>query len=94
MCAFVAMEDFNELFRNKSEEYRETILVFNNRRASRKVVDLLAYEPVYRHVIPYKPDELGRIRLLALRIGGQAPRLTDFSLEDFRAKLEKNALLV
>ena len=68
--AFVVVTNFNKLFRNKSKECKGAIQAINNRQASRNVKDLLAYDPVYRHIILYKADELGRIRLSALRIKG------------------------
>ncbi|GFZ18311.1 SEC12P-like 2 protein [Actinidia rufa] len=65
----------------------------NNRQASRKVIDLLAYEPIYRHVIPHKADKLGRIRLPALRIEGRAPQRCNSSSRDFNAELNEDAPL-
>ena len=62
-CAY-----FNDQFRCRSKECKEVIQAINNRKASRKVTDLLVYKPVYQHVIPHKAEELGRIRLPPLRI--------------------------
>ncbi|GFY85482.1 hypothetical protein Acr_04g0002200 [Actinidia rufa] len=69
-------KDFNDLFRNRSEECKVAIRAINNRRALRKVADLLAYELTYCHVIPHKANKLSRIRLLALRIEGWEEGIT------------------
>ena len=61
-------------------------------RVSKKVADLLAYEPIYLHVIPHRFDELGRVKLPTLCIEGRAPR-RKFSSEDFSAELDENTLL-
>ena len=62
----------------------------NNKQDSRKVIDLLAYEPIYRHVIPFKAGELGRIRLPALHIEDRAPQRNDFGSKDSSAELNEN----
>ena len=62
--------DFNDFFLNRSEECKATIRDVNNGRALGKVTNLLPYEPVYCHVIPYKADELNRIGLPTLHIEG------------------------
>ncbi|GFY96449.1 hypothetical protein Acr_11g0007550 [Actinidia rufa] len=72
---------FQRAFQVQSEDCKVVIQVVNNRQASRKVANLLAYESVYQHVIPHKAKELGRIRLPTLHNEGQAPHRSDFSLE-------------
>ena len=49
--------------------------------------DILVYEPIYRHTILYKTEDLGRISLPSLRIEGQAPQRKAFCLESFRDEL-------
>ncbi|GFZ01497.1 hypothetical protein Acr_15g0001060 [Actinidia rufa] len=46
-----------------SEECKAAIQALNNKRASRKVANLLAYEFNYRHIVPYRFDELGRVTM-------------------------------
>ena len=55
-----------------------------------KVANLLAYEPIYWHMIPHKVEEVGRIRLPALRIEGQAPQCGHFISEGYGADLNAN----
>ncbi|GFS44222.1 hypothetical protein Acr_00g0089220 [Actinidia rufa] len=73
------------------KECKVAIRAVNNRQASRNVIDLLTYEPVYRYVIPYKADELGRIKLPTLLIEGWAPQCNDFSSNDLSAELNEDA---
>ena len=61
------------------EKCKIAIQVVNNSQASRKVTDLLTYEPVYQHLIPHKAEELDRIKLPLLRIEGQAPQRDEVS---------------
>ncbi|GFY85854.1 hypothetical protein Acr_04g0005920 [Actinidia rufa] len=68
--------NFNDLFKTRFKECKVDIQAVNHSRASRKVTNLLTYEPVYRHIIPHKVDELSRIRLPALRIEGYQEGIT------------------
>ncbi|GFY88744.1 hypothetical protein Acr_06g0006840 [Actinidia rufa] len=72
---------------------KAAIQSLNNRRASRKVANLLTYEPIYRHVIPHQTDELGKVRLPVLRIEGRAPPRCEFSSEEFSTELDENVVL-
>ena len=92
MC-FCCRADFNDLFKNRFEECKTAIRAVNNRLASQKVTNLLAYEPIYHHVVSHKADELDRIRFPALCIEGQAPRCDNFDSKDFNAELNENAIL-
>ncbi|GFS30002.1 hypothetical protein Acr_00g0009640 [Actinidia rufa] len=83
--------NFNEIFKHRSDDCKAAIQSVNNRKASRKVTDLLAYEPIYRHVIPHKVEELSRIRLPALRTEGQAPHCGEFNSEGSGTELNEEA---
>ncbi|GFZ12790.1 hypothetical protein Acr_23g0011750 [Actinidia rufa] len=48
---------FIDRFKRRSENYTKAIQVANNKKASRKVSDILQYEPIYWHVIPHKAEE-------------------------------------
>ncbi|GFS38017.1 hypothetical protein Acr_00g0055170 [Actinidia rufa] len=87
------LDNFNDLFKRQSKEYKKVIQAVNNRQALRKVIDLLAYEPIYRHVIPHKAQELSMIRLPPLHIEGQASQRNIFSPKGSRAELNPNFFL-
>ncbi|GFZ18289.1 hypothetical protein Acr_27g0000280 [Actinidia rufa] len=57
------LEDFNDQFKRRSKECKDAIQVINKRQESRKVIDILAYEPIYQYMIPHKAEELEGIRL-------------------------------
>ncbi|GFZ02412.1 hypothetical protein Acr_15g0010200 [Actinidia rufa] len=80
---------FQRLFMNQSEECKAAIRAVNNRQALRMVTDLLAYEPIYQHMIPPQVDKLGRISLPTLCIEGWAPQSGDFGLKGFGADEEE-----
>ncbi|GFZ05164.1 hypothetical protein Acr_17g0007360 [Actinidia rufa] len=61
-------KNFNELFQNRSDKCKATIQALNNRQASKKVANLLAYDLIYCHVIPHRSDELGSVKLPTLCI--------------------------
>ncbi|GFS40644.1 hypothetical protein Acr_00g0069670 [Actinidia rufa] len=90
---FVWVSDFNDLFKHCSEKCKKAIQVVNNRLASRKLTNLLAYEPIYRHVILHKADKLSRIRFPALCIEGRAPQCGDFDSEGAKLSLSEVPLL-
>ncbi|GFS30025.1 hypothetical protein Acr_00g0009740 [Actinidia rufa] len=84
--------NFNEIFKHRSDDCKAAIQSVNNRKASRKVTDLLAYEPIYRHVIPAQGRRSSsRIRLPALRTEGQAPHCGEFNSEGSGTELNEEA---
>ncbi|GFS36542.1 hypothetical protein Acr_00g0046580 [Actinidia rufa] len=54
-----------------------------------KVVKLLNYVPVYRHIIPHRADRLGQIKLQALRNRELATRRRTTSLEELSEELSE-----
>ena len=89
----VDVANFNELFEKRFEYCKALIQNLNNKQASRKVVNLLVYEPIYYHIVPHRANDLDRVRLLVLRIEGRTPLHRAFSLEEFSIKLDENAVL-
>ncbi|GFY87249.1 subtilase family protein [Actinidia rufa] len=80
----------NDQFKRWSIECRDAIQAVNNKQALRSVADTLVYEPIYRHVIPYKAKELERTRLPPLRIEGRASHRDVFRSKSFGAELDAN----
>ena len=70
---FIACVDFYDRFKHQFKQCKKVIQVVNNRQASREGDHILAYEPIYRHMIPHKIEELSRISLPSLHIKGRAP---------------------
>ncbi|GFS38826.1 hypothetical protein Acr_00g0059660 [Actinidia rufa] len=80
----------NDRFKCRSKDCEDAIQAINNRRAPRKIIDILGYEPFYWHMIPLKNEEFGRVMLLSLCTEGRAPRRDNFSLQNSRAGLNAN----
>ena len=65
--------NFNDRFKLRSKECKNVVQAINNRRALRKVTNILVYELIYSHVILNKTEEIDKISLPPLRIEGWAP---------------------
>ncbi|GFZ06601.1 hypothetical protein Acr_18g0007710 [Actinidia rufa] len=65
--------DFNNKFKCRFEDYKKAIQVVSNRKVSRKVADVLKYEPIYWHMIPHKAEEPNMINLPPLHIEERVP---------------------
>ncbi|GFS32757.1 hypothetical protein Acr_00g0024440 [Actinidia rufa] len=67
MAACLAV-NVKDLFKRRSKESKEAIQAVNNKQASRKATDLLAFKLIYGHIIPHKIEELVRIKICPLHI--------------------------
>ena len=75
-----------------SEKCKTTIQYLNiNLQISRKVTDILRFEPVYRHVIPHQTAQLAEVRLPTLRTHGRAPPRHSLSSEELSSELHEGA---
>ncbi|GFZ18692.1 hypothetical protein Acr_27g0004310 [Actinidia rufa] len=70
-------DNFNDRFKRRSKDCEAAIRAINDRQASRKITNVLEYEPFYWHVIPPKNEEFGRVLLPSLHIEGRAPQHDD-----------------
>ena len=69
---------------------KKAIHTVNNKKAPRKVSDVLQYEPIYKHVIPHKADDDIKISHPSLRIEERAPRCDVSILERSKAPPSAN----
>ena len=83
----VVCVDFKDRFKHRFEQCKKVIQATNNRQASRDIVELFAYEPIYQHMISHKTEEFSKAVLPPLHIEGRAPQREDFNLERFRTEL-------